>query len=266
MNLKITIITVCLNSRSTIESTFNSILFQKYKNIEHIVIDGGSKDGTIEFVQNWSHHRVYLIIKEKLGIYESMNLGINMSTGDIVGFLNSDDYFSDFNVVADIASVFNNKNIDSVFGDVVFVDPANLNKIVRTWNSGPYNIFSFKKGWQPAHPTFYLRKTLYLKYGFYDKNFKTAADFELLLRYFERYKITSKYIPRVLIIMRNGGISNKFSLNLLSSNFQNINAFSKNNIHINPYLYLLYRLLPKILNIIFFKFNSAKQLIFGKFF
>lgn len=254
--IKITIITVCLNSANTIISTLESISCQSYSNIEHIIIDGGSTDGTIQLIRSWSSHKIKLFINNNLGIYESMNLGIRLASGDVIGMLNSDDLLIDKNVLSDIASIFYFNNPDSVIGDIVYVDSVDLNLIVRDWVSGPYHNAAFKKGWQPAHPTFYLRRDLYNKYGGYDPKFKSAADFELMLRFYEKHNISSEYLPRVLVKMRVGGVSNKSYINIFIANFYNLLAFHKNNISVNYILYPFYRLAPKFFNLIYNKIRN----------
>jgi glycosyltransferase involved in cell wall biosynthesis len=253
MTLKVSIITVCLNSSKTIISTLQSISDQAYSNIEHIIVDGGSTDGTLDLVKTWRSHEIKLINRPNLGIYQSMNTGINLSTGDIVGILNADDFFSDNTVITDITNIFQNKNPDAIFGDIVYVHQSNLNLIIRNWSSGPYRKDAFKMGWQPPHPTFYLRRDLYMKYGLYDAAFKTAADFELMLRFFEIHEISSEYLPRVLVKMRIGGVSNKSYRNILIANYANLLAFNKNNLKVNYFLYPLFRLLPKFINLIYNK-------------
>lgn len=256
MTIKVSIITVCLNSSDTILSTLQSISEQTYTNIEHIVVDGGSSDLTLNIVSEWSSHKIKLVSRPNLGIYQSMNVGLAISTGDIVGFLNSDDFFIDKSVILDVVKIFREKQPDAVFGDIVYVDSKNFEFIIRNWSSGPYYFEAFKKGWQPPHPAFYVRRDIYIKYGGYDHSFGSAADFELMLRLFEKHNISSVYLSKVLVKMRLGGVSNKSYKNILVANIHNLNAFKKNKISVNYILYPFYRLLPKLLNYIYNKFNK----------
>jgi len=204
-SLKITIITPSFNSSGTIASCLNSIQHQSYKTVEHILIDGSSKDDTLLVASSFSH--ISRIVSEPdHGIYDAMNKGIRLATGDIIGILNSDDQYTSNQVLQLVHDKFKDSNIDAVYGDLNYINGAG--KIIRKWRSGEYNRDFFLQGWMPPHPTFFIRKEYYEKYGLYNTDFSISADYELMLRMLYRYKLHCAYIPEVLVSMRTGGHSN----------------------------------------------------------
>ena len=235
--LKISLITLTKNSEATIKRTLKSVENQNTKVFEHIFIDCLSDDNTIKIIEslNFNHK----IISEKdNGIYDAFNKGIKNSSGDIIGFLNSDDTFYDENSLKMISEAFE-ENIDCVFGDLIYTNKNN--KIRRVWKGTEFRKGSFKRGWMPAHPTFYCRKSIYEKYGLYKDCYRIAGDFELMLRFFEKHNINAKYIPYNLINMKIGGISNsglKSKLKILSEEFR---AFKENEISLNKILYIIHK-------------------------
>ena len=244
--MKISLITVCYNSGKTIEDTFKSVQSQSYKDIEYIVIDGGSKDNTLELINQYKEIIDYTVSEKDKGLYDAMNKGIKKATGDVIGFLNSDDLFCDDMAVEKVMNVFNeNSKIDSVYADIYYVDQNNTDKIVRKWITGKQK--TFKKGWHPAHPTFYVKKHVYEKCGVFNLNYKLAADFELMLRFLEKYKISTYYLPSPLIKMRLGGETNKSFKNIINQNIECLRAFEENDISVNKLFYPLFRIIPKFL-------------------
>ncbi len=246
--MKISIITVCYNSEQTINETIKSVLNQTYDNIEYIIVDGGSTDKTLGIItENETKFKGKLIWKSEKdeGLYDAMNKGIKMSTGDIVGFINSDDLFCDNEALEKIMKIFSlNQTLDSVYADLYYVDQNNTDKIRRKWITGKQK--QFKYGWHPGHPTLYVKKEVYNKYGLFNLKYKLAADFEIMLRFLERYKISTFYLPECLVKMRLGGETNKSIRNVYKQNIECIKAFSENKIRINKILYPVYRLLPKL--------------------
>lgn len=215
--MQISIITVCYNSALTIENTIASVAQQNYKNVEYILIDGASTDNTVDIIKR--HKEVSMVVSEPdEGIYDAMNKGLLLAAGDVIGTLNADDFYIDKNVLSEVASVFEDESIDACFADLVYVDQFDTNKIVRYWQSKPYNEGLFKQGWMPAHPTFFARKCIYEKFGVFNLDYKIAADFELLFRFIEKNKIRTAYLPKVIIKMRLGGTTNKSMRNI---KFQN---------------------------------------------
>ncbi|PZU15510.1 MAG: glycosyl transferase [Chryseobacterium sp.] len=243
--MNISIITVCYNSEATLEDTIKSVAAQSYNNIEYIIIDGNSKDNTIKIIEKYSDVVTKWISESDNGLYDAMNKGINIATGDIIGILNSDDIFCDKYAVEKVMSIFNNNSdLDSVYGDIYYVSQTDTDKIVRRWKTGKQKKFS--TGWHPAHPTFYVKKNIYDKFGSFNLNYKLASDFEIMLRFLECGNISAKYLPEPLIKMRLGGETNKSLKNILSQNKECVKAFEANNIKINPIIYLIRRLIPKI--------------------
>ena len=217
VSMKISIITASYNSELTINNTVESLASQTHEDIEYILIDGASADNTVEIVKRYKN--ISLIVSEPdNGIYDAMNKGIKLATGDIVGTLNADDFYIDNSVLSEIAKIFEDDSIDACFADLVYVNQFDTSKVVRYWKSRPYKVGLFKQGWMPAHPTFFARKRVYEKYGIFDLNYKIAADFELLFRFVEQSKIKTYYLPKVLVKMRLGGTTNKNLKNIHAQN------------------------------------------------
>jgi glycosyltransferase involved in cell wall biosynthesis len=231
--MKISIITVCFNSAKTIEDTIQSVLSQDYPNIEYIIVDGGSKDATLEIVKKYSDKISHVISEPDKGIYDAMNKGITLATGDVVGILNSDDVYFDTQVLSHIAKAFEVTNADAVYGNLVYVASNNLNKVTRVWKSKPYIEGAFLKGWMPPHPTFYVKKSCYEQLGNYSLQLKSAADYELMLRFIHKHKITVVYIPKTLVKMRVGGESNVSLKNRLRANKEDRMAWKMNGLKAN---------------------------------
>ena len=216
-NLKISIITVCYNSEKTIIDTLDSLASQVNQNIEYIIVDGASIDSTLSIVKKFPHV-AKLVSEPDKGIYDAMNKGIKLASGDVIGALNADDFYIDDLVLCEVAKVFEDESVEACFADLVYVSQDGTNKIVRYWKSQDYVIGLFKSGWMPAHPTFFARKSVYDKYGLFDLNYKIAADFELLFRLIEQNKIKTEYIPKVMVKMRLGGTTNKNLSNVIAQN------------------------------------------------
>lgn len=205
--MKVSIITIVLNGVDYIDKTINSVINQSFTNIEYIIIDGGSKDGTIDIIKKYENKIAYWVSEPDKGIYDAMNKGIRLAKGDIVGILNSDDFYADENVIKNVVEVMSKNNVDSCYGDLVYVDRNDINKIVRYWKAGAFNKERFKKGWMPPHPTFFVKRKVYEKYGYFNLDFPLAADYELMLRFLLKYEITTEYIQKIIVKMRMGGTS-----------------------------------------------------------
>ena len=206
--MKVSIITVSLNSANTIKDCIKSVVNQSYKNIEYIIIDGGSTDGTLDIIKKYASKISFWISKKDYGIYDAMNKGINLAIGEIIGFLNSDDMFYDSRVVERIVNAFE-KDIDCIYGNLIYVSHRNIKKITRRWISNEFKEGIFEKSWTPAHPTFYCRKKVYDRYGGYRLDFKIASDVELMYRFLQKHQLISKFINHYFVRMRNRGNSNK---------------------------------------------------------
>ena len=246
-NPTISIITVAFNSEKTIADTIESVLSQSYKNIEYIIIDGFSKDKTIDIINSYvtkmnQNTFKYKIISEKdSGIYDAINKGINLATGDIIGILNSDDYYYDQDVVSKIANAFCD-NVDCIYGNLLYINPV-TKKISRKWISKEYEKGLFFKSWTPAHPTFYCKKEMYEKYGLYRTDFKIAADVELMFRYLEIKQISYKYLNEFMVIMRTGGISSSGIKSTITITKEMKRAFIDNGSKYNMLRYICYKIL-----------------------
>ncbi len=232
--MKISIITVVLNNAEYIEECIKSVLDQTYKNIEYIVVDGGSTDGTVEIIKKYENKIAKWISEPDRGIYDAMNKGIQLASGDVVGILNSDDVYYDESVLQCIAKVMENQSVDACYSDLVYVDRGDLQKIVRYWKSCDFRYELLKKGWIPPHPTFYVRKYVYNKYGFFDTSYRLAADYELMVRFLTFYKINVRYIPIVAVKMRLGGVTSKSIRNIVKQNVEILRACRKNKIKVLP--------------------------------
>ena len=224
--MKVSIITVSFNSALTIKDTINSVLSQTYQDIEYIIIDGASSDKTLDIIKSYNGKLTYISEKDG-GIYDAMNKGIALATGDVIGTLNADDFYTNENVLEEIAQLFMDSNVEACFGDLVYVDQKSTNKIVRYWKSRDYILGLFKSGWMPAHPTFFVRKSVYDRLGGFNLEYRIAADFELLFRFIEQNEINTKYLPKVLVKMRLGGTTNKSLSNILRQNKEIISTLKK---------------------------------------
>ncbi len=227
--MKISIITVAYNSAKTIADTLDAVAMQTHKDVEHLVIDGASKDGTVEMVLSHSNPKICLISEPDKGIYDAMNKGLAKATGEVVGFLNSDDFYADTAVLAKIANAFQDTTVDAIYADLVYVTQDN-SRIVRYWKSKPFTKGDFAKGWCPAHPTFYVRKSAIERLGLFDQSYKLAADMEFMLRYLERGQVRAVYIPHVLVRMRLGGASNQSWKSIVQQNKEIFAALRKNGV------------------------------------
>lgn len=232
--MTISIITVTYNSALTISDTIISVLNQDYEDIEYIVIDGGSTDGTLEIVNKYDNGVFKIISEPDKGIYDAMNKGIKIATGDIIGILNSDDFFSSNNVISKIVNIFkNNINLDAVYGDVHFVNSDNLNKVTRYYSSRVFKPSLLKFGFMPAHPSLYVTKGIYNRFGFYKTDYKIASDFEMIARLFYKNSIKTKYLPIDIVTMRTGGVSTKNIKSKIILNKETLRACKENGIKTN---------------------------------
>ena len=206
--MKISIITVCLNSEKTIRDTIASVLSQDFPNIEYIIIDGGSKDKTLSIVHEYEDRIGKIINEPDEGLYDAMNKGINIASGEVIGILNSDDFFENDNIINVVVNAFKkNPTVDLVFGDLVYVRPDNLNQIVRYYSSLNFRSWKPRFGWIPPHPSTFIKRSVYEKFGVYNVSFKIAADYEFFVRVLQVHKLSFYQIPKVLVRMRVGGVS-----------------------------------------------------------
>ncbi len=242
--IKVSIVTVTYNSASTIRRAIESVLAQDYKSIEYIIIDGNSTDSTLDIIREFEGQIARVVSEPDKGIYDAMNKGIALATGDIVGILNSDDYFSHASVVSTIVNQFD-ETVDAVYGDVQFVS-ASTGKVVRYFSSKKFRPSRLKMGLSPAHPSFYVKREYYERYGNYNTDYRIAADFDLFARFFQT-PIRYKYIQEPLVTMRHGGISTRVGSKLLL-NREVLDSCRKNGIRTN-WLMVLSRYFWKILEL-----------------
>jgi len=238
---RISIITPTFNAEKTIETCLRSIHSQPI-DCEHIIIDGCSSDGTMDLIRRFQDkpgNRIRLISEPDHGIYDAMNKGIALAKGNIIGVLNADDFYASLNTLESVIDAFENPDIDSCYGDLIYVDTNNCNRVTRCWKAGPMNKYSFLNGWMPPHPTFFVRRDIYKILGNYSLNHGSAADYELMLRFLFKHQITSHYIPRVLIRMRAGGVSNASLKNRLLANRMDRLSWKTNNLKPKPWTLLM---------------------------
>lgn len=205
--MKISVITVCYNSALTIGHTLRSVREQKYANIEHIIVDGGSKDTTLAIVATEGRHVARLVSEKDNGIYDAMNKGIQMATGDVVAFLNADDFYKDSEVLARVAMVMQVEQLDALYGDVEFFRHGNQDAVARRYNSGRFTVRRLGWGWMPAHPALFVRRTLFERYGNFRTDYRIAGDFEFIARVFRHPELRHRHLPESLVRMQMGGFS-----------------------------------------------------------
>ena len=236
MPLKISVVTVARNARQSILATLRSVQRQSYPHIEHIVIDGLSMDGTQEIIEA-NRQRIATFVSERdSGIYDAMNKGIQLATGDVIGFLNADDVFHNDNVVEEIAGAFERKSPDLVYGDVVFVDSKNDGRLTRHYSSKRFHPGRLAYGWMPAHPTLYVKRALYERYGLMKTDYEIAADFEFIARVFQSGSVAAEYLDRVLVVMQTGGKSTRGLKSTIAINREIRRACRENNISTNYFM------------------------------
>ena len=235
--MRISIITVSFNSADTIKDTLQCISEQQYSNVEHIIVDGKSTDHTVAIINGFAHVTKF-ISEPDGGLYDAMNKGLQLATGDIRGILNSDDVFADNDVLNKVAAAFADNSVDCVYGDLQYVQKYHPDKVVRTWKAGKFVRGNILYGWMPPHPTFFARKEVYNKVGHFNTMLKSAADYEIMLRILYKHGYSAAYIPSVLVKMRSGGISNASIRNRFRANREDAKAWKL--INKRPHFFTLY--------------------------
>jgi glycosyltransferase involved in cell wall biosynthesis len=243
-DLKISLITVSFNAEDTIDRCIQSVIGQNFRNIEYIIIDGGSTDRTAGIINQYKDHISLFLSEPDQGIYDAMNKGIKLAHGDVIGMLNADDCFLDNSILTVVAEAFEQQNAEIIYGDLDYLDPRG--KIIRKWRSGQYSPGMFNWGWMPPHPTFYCKRELFYTLGFYSLEYGTASDYELMLRFMHANKVSAFYIKKVLIGMKIGGISNKSYRNRVKGLFFDLKAMRTNGISF-PLITLICKPLRKII-------------------
>ena len=241
----VSIITSVRNGGATLADAIESVLRQTYRPIEYIVIDGQSTDDTLSIVQRYRKHVDILVSEPDAGIYDGMNKGLQRASGEIIGFLNADDFYAEPTVIEQVVESLQTRGADCCYGDLDYVDTVDVRKIIRRWRSQPYRDDLFETGWHPAHPAFFARKSVYERYGAFDLSCGVGADYELMLRFLRRFGIRSCYIPMVIVKMRVGGKSNRHWFQIVKANIECYRAWKKNGLSICP-LKMLRKPLSKV--------------------
>lgn len=250
--MKISIITATYNSASTVADTFESVLRQTYNDIDYWVIDGGSTDRTLDIIKEYEPKfggRMHYVSERDRGIYDAMNKGLARSSGDVVGILNSDDYFTDEKVLEDLAMTFAKNDVDAVYGDIHFIKDGFPDKVVRYYSSAMFRPFWLRFGFMPAHPSFYAKREVFEKYGKYSLDYKIASDYDMMVRLFYKHRISYKYIKRDFVTMRTGGVSTKNIRNRLLITKEDVRACRAYGLYTNKlfislkYLYKIFEFL-----------------------
>ncbi len=238
LSVKISVITVVRNAAGTIEETLHSVITQSYPDIEHIVIDGASDDGTRDVLARYERNLACLVSEPDGGIYAAMNKGLARARGDIVGFLNADDMYSHPGVLSQVASVMTDCGRDACYADLVYVNRRDPGRTVRYWTSEPYRRGLCVRGWLPAHPTFFVRRELYERYGGFDERYAIQSDFEMALRLLEIHGINSVYVPEIWVRMRMGGVTNRSLRTVIQGNLESYRACREHGLPVTPLFFL----------------------------
>ncbi|MBR9921979.1 MAG: glycosyltransferase [Bacteroidetes bacterium] len=237
--MNVSIITPTFNSSKTIKSTLESVARQTYPHIEHVIIDGGSTDNTLDIIKKHGSRVTTVVSEPDNGIYDAMNKGISHAKGDIIGILNSDDFYTHPKAVEHLMRRMEAEKTDSVYADLQYVKAEDDRKVMRHWRSGEFNPRKFLYGWMPPHPTFFVKREVYEKYGFFDSGFDISGDYELMLRLLYRHQITTTYLPEVVVRMRNGGASNTGFKTRLKANREDRLAWHMNDLEYRFYTPIL---------------------------
>lgn len=228
--MKISIVTSVYNRSGSISATLNSVASQDYPDIEHVVQDGGSCDGTLEIVQAFDGDYIKLVSERDTGVYDGLNRGISKCTGDIVGLLHSDDQFAYDQLLSDVAKIFRDPSIDGLYGDLDYVSPDNPNKVIRHWVGGAFTKRSLRYGWMPPHPTVFVRRSVYDRFGAFDTRYRVSGDYDAMLRFFQNDELKFAYLPRVMVRMTAGGISNGSLLNISRKSLEDVQIARRNKV------------------------------------
>ena len=230
--MKVSIITATYNSATSIASSLNSIINQDYNNIECIIIDGDSNDETIPIIKTYRRKNLNIILVSEPdnGIYDALNKGIKLATGDLIGFVHSDDKLASPHIISELVTAIKNTQVFGVYGDLQYVSKLDTSKLIRNWKSSVFSKSLLKKGWMPPHPTLFLKKEVYQKHGNFNQNYKISADYDFMLRVLKDKTLRFFYLPKVIIKMRVGGASNKNLKNIIQKTKEDYKAITSNKI------------------------------------
>ncbi len=249
--MTISIITASYNNVDTIEATIQSVLTQSYPDIEYIIVDGGSTDGTVDIIKKYSKVLFKWISEPDNGIYHALNKGLALATGEVIGFLHADDILHDYFVIGHVMDVFQTRGCDAVYGDLVYVSRSDTYDVIRFWKSCQFTPKLLQQGWMPPHPTLFVHRNIYEKYGNFNTCLRIAADYDIVLRFFSLPEFKSEYLPHIIVRMRMGGISNKSIRNILRKSQEDFKAMKNNNI--GGFRSLVWKNISKITQLRFFR-------------
>jgi glycosyltransferase involved in cell wall biosynthesis len=239
MTKKISIVTVCFNSAVTIRDTIDSVLSQDYVDIEYIIIDGGSTDGTMQIISAYTSRIAKIISEPDKGIYDAMNKGIALATGEMIGILNSDDFYASSDVVSSIVNTYVQSRADIVFGDLIYVASEDTTKVVREYNASDFRPWMLRFGWMPPHTATFIKRSIYEDFGMYAMGYKTAADYELFVRILLLKKINYFYIKKTIVLMRMGGATSSGWRSYLTTSLEMVRAIRQNGLYTNIVIILM---------------------------
>lgn len=237
--MRISIITVCYNAAAHIEETIRSVVVQDHPDIEHIVIDGGSTDGTQRLIERYREVIAHFTNEPDAGVYDAMNKGLRVATGEVIAFVNAGDMIAHRSVVSEMAREFGRDDAEAIYGDAYMVDPDDIRKVRRFWRGGAYDRANFRKGWMPPHLGTYIRRSVYDRFGHFRNDLKVSADYELLFRFMYKHRIRVRYVPKVLVRFRLGGVSNRSFAHIWRANREVYRAWALNGERVGPWIMLL---------------------------
>lgn len=228
--MKISVVTAVMNGRNTLPKTLDSLIAQTHPVVEHVVQDGGSNDGTLDYLAAHGHPAMTLVSTSDNGIYDAINKGIRRATGDVIGLLHADDHLAGPNVLAAVADALCDPKIDGVYGDLQYVAQADDTRVIRHWTAGPFAQAKLKRGWMPPHPTLYLRRGVFDRSGLYDTSYRISGDYDGMLRFLTTGQVCLAYIPQVMVRMKMGGISNRSFAHLIRKSREDYRAIRHNKV------------------------------------
>lgn len=246
--MKVSIITITYNSEATLADTIESVLNQTYTDLEYIIVDGGSTDKTLSIIDSYRDKISKVVSEKDQGLYDALNKGIAMASGDVIGLIHSDDFYTGKDVIGKIVKAITEQHADAAYADLYYVDKNDTSVVFRKWKSGPYRHGMFLRGWMPPHPTFFARKECYEKFGSFNLSLVSSADYELMLRFIHKHRIRLAYLPEFIIKMRVGGKSNVSLKNRIRANQEDRKAWKINGLKPNP-LTLYMKPLRKIIQL-----------------